>query len=99
MQDGADPDGWLTLAEAARRAGCSIDTLLRRLKRGELEARQVPTRHGLAWQVRLGELPTVGNDPMQPAQPVETAELVRLVRDQPAGAHIGGHTRQDWTRK
>jgi hypothetical protein len=82
-QDGA---AWVTLAEAARRDGVSIDTVRRRMKRGELEARQVPTRHGLAWQVRLGELqggvPTVGEPPMQPAQGVDSTELVRLVRDQ-----------------
>ena len=92
MQDGPIPaeeipeqdaaNGWLTLAEAARRVGCSIDTVRRRLKRGELESRQVAARHGLAWQVRLSGLQTVGGDPAQPAQSPGVAELVRLVGDQ-----------------
>ena len=31
-----------------------MDTLRRRIKRQEVEARQVPTKHGPAWQLRLG---------------------------------------------
>jgi hypothetical protein len=50
-----EPGGeWLGLAEAAERLGCSVDTLRRRIKRQEVEARQVPTKHGPAWQLRLG---------------------------------------------
>src|SRR5215210_8994112 len=74
-------DGWLTLADASDRLGCSIDTLRRRLKRGELEATQVKTRYGLVWEVRLGEMPTVGSTPMHDNQPQELGQLVALVRD------------------
>lgn len=48
---------WVTLAEAAQHWGLSVDTVRRRIKRGELSARQVATKHGPAYQVRLGSLP------------------------------------------
>jgi hypothetical protein len=83
VQDDPTESGWLTLAEAGISLGCSVDTLRRRLKRGELEARQIPTRHGPAWQVRLGDMqgvvPTVGGMPTQPADSPGTVELVQLV--------------------
>ena len=59
MQDAEHGDGWVTLAEAAGLLGVSVDTVYRRLRKGALEARQVPTQHGPAWMVRLGETPTV----------------------------------------
>ena len=46
-------DGWHTLPEAARHLGVSVATVRRRLKRGELEGTQVPSRYGPAWHVRL----------------------------------------------
>ena len=45
---------WYTIAEAAPVLGVSVDTVRRRLKRGELEARQVHTQHGPTWEVCLG---------------------------------------------
>ncbi len=47
---------WYTLAEAAPILGVSVDTVRRRLKRGEFEARQVRTQHGPTWEVCLGSL-------------------------------------------
>src|SRR3712207_2953808 len=47
----------LTLADAAARLGVSTDTVRRRIKRGELSARQVPTKFGPAWEVLLGAAP------------------------------------------
>jgi hypothetical protein len=47
---------WLTLAEAAARLGMSLDAMRRRMRRGEYPRRQVRTRHGLTWQVRLEPL-------------------------------------------
>lgn len=70
----ADPeqDGWLTLAEAADRLGVWIYTIRRQVKRGELKAEQVATRHGLAWRVSLSNLPgvepTLSSEPNQGAQ-------------------------------
>jgi len=48
------PEGeWLTLPEAAERLGLSVITLRRRLKEGGLEGKQVPSKHGPQWLVRL----------------------------------------------
>jgi excisionase family DNA binding protein len=47
---------WYTLAEAAPVLGVSVDTVRRRLKRGEIEARQVHTQHGPTWEVCLALL-------------------------------------------
>ena len=68
--NGHDPGEWITLAEARERSGLSIDALRRRLKRGQLPARQEQTRHGPTWLVdaealpsastRVGAAPTVG---------------------------------------
>src|SRR5438270_12967445 len=46
-------DGWLTLAEASGQLGISLDAARRRMRRGEFQRRQVRTRHGITWQVRL----------------------------------------------
>jgi hypothetical protein len=48
-----DSDGWLTLAEASAKLGISMDAARRRMRRGELQRRQIRTRHGITWQVRL----------------------------------------------
>lgn len=47
---------WYTLAEAAPVLGVSVDTVRRRLKKGELEGRQVHTQHGPTWEVCLGSV-------------------------------------------
>src|SRR5438445_13762582 len=46
-------DGWLTLAEASGQLGISLDAARRRMRRGEFQRRQIRTRHGITWQVRL----------------------------------------------
>ena len=92
MQDGTAGDGWVTLAEAATLLGLSVDTVRRRVKRGELEARMVPTERGAAYRVRLPSAldtaptvgspePMVGSAPMQAASGAEASELAALVRD------------------
>ena len=48
---------WYTLAEAAPILGVSVDTVRRRVKRGQLEARQVHTQHGPTWEVFIGSRP------------------------------------------
>jgi excisionase family DNA binding protein len=81
-------ESWLTLVQAAERLAVSIYTVRRQIKRGELEAQQVATRHGLTWLVRLselpGDLPTVSSDPEQRGQGVDALELLRMLdqRDQ-----------------
>ena len=92
MQNGTAEDGWVTLAEAATLLGLSVDTVRRRVKRGELEAQMVPTERGAAYRVRLPSAPgpapsvgspepTVGSVPRQDANGAEAAELAALVRD------------------
>src|SRR3954462_14331310 len=58
---------WATLAEAASVLGCSVDTVRRRIRRGELHAMQDAGRHGPTWRVLLSTmpstLPTVGSTP------------------------------------
>ena len=79
--NGHDNGEWVFLPEAARRLSVAPQTVRRKLKRGEFESRQVQTRTGLAYQVRLvGDQP-LSAQPMldQPTQGV--VELVSLVRD------------------
>jgi excisionase family DNA binding protein len=60
---------WFTIAEVAPLLGVSVDTVRRRLKRGQLEARQVHTQHGPTWEVCLGDLQGhAAAVPMQAAQ-------------------------------
>src|SRR5438067_12398515 len=56
---------WLTLAAAADKLGVSIDTVRRRLHRGELISKQELTRFGKAWMVQIEDLPSVGQSPTQ----------------------------------
>ena len=83
---GSDGQGttWVTIAEAAPILGCSVDTVRRRLKRGELEARQVHTQHGPTWEVCLGnvrgDMPTVGSTPRQAAGSADGAAILEALR-------------------
>ena len=45
--------GWLPVAQAAVQLSVSKHAVRRRIQWGELQARQVRTRYGLAWEVRL----------------------------------------------
>jgi excisionase family DNA binding protein len=83
MQDAQDT--WLTIAEAATQLGCSVDTIRRRIRRGEVVAEQVPTQRGPAWRVKLGTLlgsqPTVGSMLGSNAMHVEAPLLAQLLAD------------------
>jgi hypothetical protein len=46
-----NPNGWLTLAEAADSLGISVHAVRRRARSGRLVARQIPTDRGPAWRV------------------------------------------------
>jgi len=52
-----DDDGkrWGTLAEVAEAYGVSVDTIRRRMKRGELEARRQQTPQGFKWLAAMPE--------------------------------------------
>ena len=83
MRDGSTDHGWATLAKAATLLGVSVYTVRRRMKRGELQAKQVLTKHGLAWHVRLSDLPGVApmgaEELRQDAQGPAMVELIRVV--------------------
>jgi hypothetical protein len=71
----------LTMVEAAHRLGVSVDTVKRRIQKGELKGHQQPRPQGFVWLV---EMPEESNQPgSNPADtPVDTAvstgELRRL---------------------
>jgi hypothetical protein len=72
---------WAFLPEAARRLNLSPQTVRRKLKRGELESRQVQTKTGLAYQVRLvAESPLPGQTSQGQPSP-GLVEMVSLVKD------------------
>ena len=51
-----EPAGaYFPLSQAAQLLGVSVVTLRRRIKRGELDARQVSTQHGMAWEVWIDQ--------------------------------------------
>lgn len=50
------PEQWVTISQAAKHLGISPDRVRRRLKAGEFEARQVPTRYGPTWEIKLASL-------------------------------------------
>ena len=75
---------WFTIAEAAPLLGVSVDTVRRRLKRGEIEARQVHTQHGPTWEVCLGTVQGVpagepGQDAQGAAEGSAMLEALRLI--------------------
>ena len=47
---------WYTITEAAPIIGVSTDTVRRRVKRGQLESRQVRTQHGPTWEICIGDV-------------------------------------------
>ena len=96
--NGTAADRWLPLAEAAALLGLSVDTIRRRVKRGELVGEQRPTPQGFVWWVRLGNRgdaahldADLGSDPPRqaayaelPTRNGERDALVDLVREQQA---------------
>src|SRR4051794_11643436 len=56
---------WVSLAEAASQLGVSIQTLRRRIKDDQLQARKVDSPYGPAWEVSLSKLNRVSNTPAQ----------------------------------
>lgn len=67
---------WVTIAEAAKRLGVSVDTVRRRVKDGSLTSQQVQRPQGYTWQIFLA-------DAQQSDAPTQQSlgELVSLVRD------------------
>ena len=67
-RDGDDrvTDQWLTLEAAAEQLGVSVHAVRRRLKKGAIVGRQVPTRYGPAWEVSLNGAVTLAQDSRDP---------------------------------
>jgi excisionase family DNA binding protein len=59
----------ITIAQAAERLGVSMDTIRRRISKGEIKARKVPSAHGEMYVVELPE-----DAAPEPAPPREKAE-------------------------
>src|SRR5438067_4140087 len=85
--DGTQPSSpaleLLSLGDAARHLGLSVDTIRRRVKDGSLEARKVRTRYGPAWRVELDGVRPAARATDSAATPPPTAsnpaELLHLV--------------------
>lgn len=84
-----DSGQWRSLAAAARALGVSEKTVRRRAKAGQLEARQIPSPRGPAWQVRVpSTVPSAGRvaSPLDSVQgrhegtQDQTTALLELVR-------------------
>jgi hypothetical protein len=93
-ENGAAAEHWLPLSEAAGILGVSVDTVRRRVKRGELDGEQRPTPQGFVWWVHLGgnaDAANLGSMPPGQRPQVDSTPrrqdlgtLVDLIRDQQA---------------
>jgi len=63
----------VTIAEVAKSLGVSMDTIRRRISKGELKARKVPSPHG---EIYLVELP--GDNHTRPYVPAEKDESIAI---------------------
>jgi excisionase family DNA binding protein len=68
----------VTIAEAAKCLGISIDTVRRRISKEELKARKVPSPHGELYLVELPGDVAPGNE--APKEKVENASEVEAMR-------------------
>ena len=65
---GAVDGEYVKLTDAAARLGLSVHTLRRRIKRGELDAVQMPTRTGSGWYIWFdGPQPEAVSEPEEPS--------------------------------
>ncbi|MGI8403783.1 MAG: hypothetical protein ACR2OE_03270 [Thermomicrobiales bacterium] len=53
MNQTEDAERWGSVADAAQVFGVSVDTIRRRMKRGELDTRREQTPQGFRWLIRL----------------------------------------------
>jgi DNA-binding transcriptional MerR regulator len=68
----------LTIAEAAQRLGVSIDTIHRRLRRGQLSGHRQPTPQGFTWLVEIPVGPCNSKDGAPADAPVTAGDVQRL---------------------
>ena len=60
MGEAASADDWVSIHEATRRLGCSVDTVRRRIRDGTFRAEKRPSVHGPAWYITAEALPPAG---------------------------------------
>jgi hypothetical protein len=74
-------DQWVTLDEAAHRAGRSVKTLRRWIKNGKLPAELVDTDHGQAYRVNVNSLEEARRvvDVVKVERPPDTAALAAAI--------------------
>ena len=68
----------LTIAEAAQKLGVSIDTIHRRLRRGQLSGHRQPTPQGFTWLVEIPVGPCNSKDGAPSDAPVTAGDVQRL---------------------
>ena len=72
--------GEISIQEAATRLGVSVETIRRRVHKGVVKARQVPTPQGFVWMV---ELPSEDSQRETPfGEPEQLHELVAVLKAQ-----------------
>jgi hypothetical protein len=69
----------VSVMEAATHLGVSTDTVRRRIRNGELQARQEPTPQGYVWRVELPE-----EAALETTNPAAWRELVDVLKDEVA---------------
>jgi excisionase family DNA binding protein len=70
---------WVSIHEATRRLGCSVDTVRRRIRDGTFGAVKRSGRYGPAWYIPAVELPAAPVAAPEAAGPETLAVLVDLV--------------------
>lgn len=72
---------WLNLQDAAAQLGLAVDTVRRRIKRGELQGRKAPTQQGYRWEVYLDAAYADVQAEAKPPTPRLDADRDGLIRD------------------
>lgn len=62
-----DQGEWLPLSKASQELGVSVQTLRRRIKEKQIEARQATTPFGFAWEVLVNSVDRDGEEPINTA--------------------------------
>jgi excisionase family DNA binding protein len=68
----------VTIAQAAERLGVSMDTIRRRISKGEVKARKVPSAHGEMYMIELDE--EASPEPIEPPGKTEITPEVEALR-------------------
>jgi excisionase family DNA binding protein len=68
----------ITIAQAAERLGVSMDTIRRRISKGEIKARKVPSAHGEMYVIELPD--DITPEPSAPPGKTEVAPEIEALR-------------------